>query len=140
MKNNFKKTINIFSHIIISFFIWQISVVSADTIITPQPIFNTEQTATQPQNIPSNKIIQKPKNQKNIQKKKSSQKTTKPSVKKKPRTSKTTKPKTVNKNRDTVSNSINSNSKLSPYKNWGRYLTPPIIIITLILVSMLKKI
>ncbi len=107
--------------IIILFSIWQTPMVSANTIITPQPIFNTQQIPTQEQNTPNNKIIQK-----------SSSKKAKPK-------SKTTKSKEVNTNKNTAHENVNQNSKTTSTKNWERYITPPIIIITLILVSIFKK-
>ncbi|MFA6305737.1 MAG: hypothetical protein WC651_03340 [Candidatus Gracilibacteria bacterium] len=139
MKNLHKKITAIIPLAILLFFIWQTSTVSANSIITPQPLFDTQQSPTQPQNIPSNKIIQESQNKKTATKKKTTKKTTKSSVKKTTTSGDTTKPKTVNSNKNTTSKTVNSNSKTDTPQNWGRYITPPIIIITLILASLLKK-
>ena len=125
--------------IIILFSIWQTPMVSANTIITPQPIFNTQQIPTQEQNTPNNKIIQKSSSKKAKPTKKSIKKNTKPSVKQNKPKSKTTKSKEVNTNKNTAHENVNQNSKTTSTKNWERYITPPIIIITLILVSIFKK-
>lgn len=140
MKNLHHKISDIILSTILLFSIWQTTTVFGNSIITPQPIFNTQQTPTQPQNIPSNKIIQESKSQKTQKNKKPTSKTKKPSVKKTTTQNKTTKPKAVNVNENTTSKNVNSNSKPTLQKNWGRYLTPPIIIITLILISILKKV
>jgi|GEM_PF-2953916 len=139
MKNLHHKISNIIFSIIILFSIWQTPLSLGNSIITPQPIFDTQQTSTQKQNRPSNKIIQKSQPQKTQKNKKTTPKPKKISVKKTTTSTKTTKPKTVNQSKNTTSKTVNSNSKSTLPKNWERYITPPIIIIALILVSITSK-
>jgi len=139
MKNTSKKILKIFSSAIILFSIWQTDIVLASSIITPQPLFNIEQMPTQPQNIPSNKIIQETQSSKKKATKKTTKKNTTTPVNKISNNNNTTKSETVNEANNTDSKTVNPNSKPTTQKNWERYITPPIIIITLILATIFKK-
>ncbi|MDP2642316.1 MAG: hypothetical protein Q8P62_00550 [Candidatus Peregrinibacteria bacterium] len=139
MKNSSEKIRKIISSIIILFSIWQTQEVFANSIIIPQPIFTPQTTATPSQNTPSNKIIQESQNKNPKSTKETKKKTKTTPVKKITNINNTTKPKTVNPTSNTTSRTVNRNSKTKSPKNWERYLTPPIIIITLILVSITGK-
>ncbi len=139
MKNKTTRIIKIFLPIIIQFLIWQSLEVSATSISTFQPASINKKISTQKEKTPNNKIIQKSQTSKPKSKKKTIKKPKKESSKKQTKKSKTTKPKIVNTTKNINLKNVNLNSKTDLPKNWGRYITPPIIIITLILLSIFKK-